>query len=237
MKAIYLTIDDGPSEDFKNKIDYLCSKGIPAIFFCIGEFMEKRSDSVLYAIKKGFIIGNHSYDHHKFSEISIGEGKMQITKTDKIIQKLYKKSGVKRPIKIFRFPHGDKGNEETKGKYQERLKKLGYKQPKFENITYKWYNKLKLNKNADTYWTYNSKDYTVKKYREMGRKSPYGFSNPSLIFKRMNKNTPEDGKGLNFLDSNDIFLIHDDKITSDLFIEIITRLIKKNIKFLLPRLE
>ena len=33
-KIAYLTIDDGPSKDMKMKVDYLVSKGIPAIWFC-----------------------------------------------------------------------------------------------------------------------------------------------------------------------------------------------------------
>lgn len=237
MKAVYLTIDDGPSEDFKNKINYLSSKGIPAILFCIGNLIEKSPESIIYAIKKGFVIGNHSYNHPKFSEISISEAEMQISKTDKLIQEQYEKASIKRPAKLFRFPHGDKGNEETKPKYQEILKKLGYKQPKFENINYNWFNNSNLDKDTDTYWTYNSKDYTVKRYREMGDKSPYGFSDPSMIFKRIDENSPEDGKGLNFSDSNDIFLIHDHKLTSDLFNEIINKVIKKNIQFKLPVLS
>ena len=31
-KQVYLTIDDGPSEDFKDKVDYLYERNIPAIF-------------------------------------------------------------------------------------------------------------------------------------------------------------------------------------------------------------
>jgi len=94
-KFAYLTIDDCPSSDFKRKVDFLFSKNIPAIFFCIGKLTEKRKRIVIYAIKKNFIIGNHSYSHIPFSKLSLKEGKREIKKTDKLIEQLYEKAKVK----------------------------------------------------------------------------------------------------------------------------------------------
>ena len=138
MKIAYLTVDDCPSSDFKRKVDFLLLKNIPAIFFCIGKLMEKRKKVIIYAIKKGFIIGNHSYSHIPFSKLSLREAKREIKKTDEIIEQLYKGAGIKRPIKVFRFPNLDKGdgnknypfvdwnNPKVKA-LQEYLRKLGYK--------------------------------------------------------------------------------------------------------------
>ena len=50
-KNVYLTIDDAPSKDFREKIDFLISKNIPAIIFCVGNKIEDRSEDVIYAIK------------------------------------------------------------------------------------------------------------------------------------------------------------------------------------------
>ncbi len=50
----------------------------------------------MFAIKKGFIIGNHSYAHPHFSKITKEEAFEQIKKTDKIIEEVYKKSRNKR---------------------------------------------------------------------------------------------------------------------------------------------
>lgn len=237
MKTIYLTIDDCPSEDFKNKIDYLHSKSIPAILFCIGNLMEMRSDEITYAIKKGFIVGNHSYSHPNFSKISILQAETEISKTDAIIERLYYESGTKRPAKIFRFPHGDRGNENTTEELQNILRKFGYLQPMFDGISYKWDNKLNLEKNLDVYWTYDSKDYTLMRYRKLGDKSPYGFSDPKMILARMDEDSPEKGLGLNFQGSNEIVLIHDHENTPDLFITITEKLMTKNIKFQMPKFE
>ena len=103
MKKAILTIDDAPSSDFRNKVRYLKKNNITAIFFIIGKVAEKKIDDLVYAIKKGFIIGNHSYSHPSFSDISLKEAEKQIKETDKIIEKAYKKAGIKRQIKVFRF--------------------------------------------------------------------------------------------------------------------------------------
>lgn len=108
-KVIYLTIDDGPSKYFKEKVDFLYSNKIPAIFFCRGDYIEKYPGFVYDAISKGFLIGNHSYNHISFSRLSLSEAVGQIEKTDKLIDGLYRQANIKRPIKIFRFPGGDRG--------------------------------------------------------------------------------------------------------------------------------
>ena len=154
MTKAYLTIDDAPSKDFRKKINYLIKKNIFAIIFCIGQNIKKNKKDVIYAIKKGFVIGNHSYNHPHFSEIELEECLNQIKKTDKIIEDLYKETEIKRPIKIFRFPYGDKGGKNKKN-IQEILKSLSYKQPKFENIKYLYYRFYGLHKDWDVFFTFD----------------------------------------------------------------------------------
>ena len=136
MKKAYLTIDDAPSKDFKKKVDFLISKKIPAIIFCEGQYINGREKELIYAIEEGFILGNHSYSHPHFSELSLKECTKEIKLTDGLIKNVYKKSKIKRPIKIFRFPYGDKGTGNKKGflfrffsnkskKIQSYLKKEG----------------------------------------------------------------------------------------------------------------
>ena len=72
--------------------------------------MEQYPDQVIYAIRKGFVIGNHSYSHPKFSDISIEECLEEISKTDLIIDRLYKEANVKRGKKYFRYPKGIKAD-------------------------------------------------------------------------------------------------------------------------------
>ena len=70
LKKVYLTIDDSPGTQFTQKVDLLAKHDIPAVFFCIGELMEKYPAAVVDSIHKGFIIANHSYTHPAFSKIS-----------------------------------------------------------------------------------------------------------------------------------------------------------------------
>jgi len=228
-KVAYLTIDDGPSKDFKEKVDFLLSKNIPAIFFCRGDFLEQRPDAVIYAIKKGFIIGNHSYSHRTFSDLTLEQCFEEIQKTDKIIDNLYKKAGVKRPAKFFRFPHGDKGalnNSEAFEPIQKFLRKLGYTQPKFKKITYKYYRGFL--DDADWYWTYDVLEYTVfkKEYRQL-----YGIDSLEKVLERMDEDVPEGNRGLNYPKSEEIILIHDHPETISMFKPIIERLLAKGIIF------
>ena len=111
-KIAYLTIDDAPSNNFDMILKYLLKNKIPAIFFCEGRKIIKRPENIIKAIKDGFIIGNHSYDHPNFSEISIEEAESQITDTDKLIESIYVESGIERPIKVFRFPFMNIGSKD-----------------------------------------------------------------------------------------------------------------------------
>jgi peptidoglycan/xylan/chitin deacetylase (PgdA/CDA1 family) len=236
-KVVYLTIDDCPSTDFKRKVDFLSSKKIPAIFFCIGKLMEKRKKDAIYAIKKGFIIGNHSYNHIPFSELSLREAKKEIKKTDEIIDQLYKEAGVKRLIKVFRFPNLDKGdgnknypfvdwNNKKVMALQEYLKQLGYRQPKFTNINYEWYKKAGLNKCVDVGCTYDSYDWTVS-----DKSYEHGIKTLKDLLARMDENVPEGMRGLNFKGSADIIMMHDHANIKEFFVPMIEKLLKKGIKF------
>ncbi len=127
MEKAILTFDDGPSEKFDKLLSYLIKNKYKAIFFCLGKNLEipKRQKQIIKAIKKGFLIGNHSYSHPNFNIISFRKAKEEILKTDEIIDGIYKKAKIKRPIKLFRFPFFRKGLFNY-FRIQKFLKKLGY---------------------------------------------------------------------------------------------------------------
>lgn len=125
-----MTIDDGPSERAKELIDYLTENGIGAVLFCRGDNLRKRPDAAVYAVKKGFVIGNHSFSHPHFGKLSEDEARKEIEKTDVIIEEIYAKAKEARPAKFFRFPyHETGGTEEATKTNQIVLKKLGYSAP------------------------------------------------------------------------------------------------------------
>lgn len=245
-KIVYLTIDDAPSKIMNDKIEYLLSKEIPAIFFCEGKKLNDQGEVVIGAIRKGFIIGNHSYCHSHFSEKSIEEGEEEIKETDDLINDLYAKAEKERPAKIFRFPYGDKGNggffhnpcgrdfqeclknDKVKA-YQEFLKNLGYYQPKFKNINYDWVKQKRIFTYYDVVWTYDSEDYATEK--------PNNRKSDEEVLLDMDKNKPELMKCLNSNDSSDIVLVHDHQNIQDLFIKMIDKLKSKGFEFRLPEFK
>jgi len=227
-KIAYLTIDDGPSKTTKIKARFLLSNSIPAIWFCRGNLIEKRMAEAIYLIKKGFIIGNHSYSHPRFSNLTLKKCYDEIRATDCIIEKIYKQAGIRRDRKYFRFPYGDKGGK-NRAKLQALLRSVGYRQPNFKRITYRYYRKSQLLGDADWYWTYDTMDWCVSTKTPM-----YGINTWKKVYARMDEDYPEAGRGLNFPRSEDIILMHDELNSVMAFKSILFRLIGKGIKFKAP---
>lgn len=63
--ALYLTFDCG--YDYNNLafsiMDTLKAKGVRAVFFVTGDFMNDRPDLVKRMVNEGHVVGNHSYEH------------------------------------------------------------------------------------------------------------------------------------------------------------------------------
>jgi len=229
-KIAYLTIDDSPSKYLKEKVNFLYEKNIPAIFFSRGDLLEKYSEDALYAIKKGFIIGNHAYSHRPFSSLSLKECKKEIRKTDEIIDKLYMKTKVKIPMKLFRFPGGDKGIPKLSypilrfskkfKEIQKFLYELGYKKFKFENLQKRFPQYFFFN-DIDIYWTFDTKEWVLESIHQKKNQ------NIDDILKRIDKNISTKKK-------NEIILVHDHEQTHKYFKKVIDKLISKDFEFKLP---
>ena len=250
MKKVYLTIDDAPSKDFKDKVDFLYRNKICATFFCVGENIKMQQENVAYAISKGFLIGNHSYNHPHFSDLSIDEGKESILLTDQIIDETYKMAGIERPIKVFRFPYFDRGGDESGKDYENKwtrpeserniykrddrrmalqsfLKELGYVFPLFEGVNLKYFSDNKMFDYVDVGCTFDQMEYFLGLDN-----APYGMDKEEAILARIDDKAPYEGRALNCLDTTDIILIHDHDYTSELFYKIINKYIDKKFEFL-----
>lgn len=235
QKLAYLTIDDAPTGFFSEKMEYLLSKNIPAIFYCLGENLDRNFNMAVTALKKGFILGNHSYSHPHFSELTQEQAFNEIKKTDDLLSRVYEKAGLKFN-RYFRFPYGDKGSGEVGiGEYprtnfallqsiQDYLKQLGYQRINFPGITYPWYVGSQFEKDIDAYWTYDCEEW---------RLFVDGLTENDIL-SWMDKVDIEKGKGINTPGSNEIVLLHDHDETTDLFPLIIDKFLSKNVKFILP---
>lgn len=152
-KVAYFTVDDCPSNDMVAKVDAVAKRRIPCIWFCRGEFIDKNGfDGLVHAIRQGFIIGNHSYSHPLFSKQSMEQCREEIARTEKLIDEAYRRAERPRPVKLFRFPFGDRGGgrnflkknytleeQEKMNSLQALLKEFGFKRCIFDGVTYKYW--------------------------------------------------------------------------------------------------
>lgn len=111
MPEAYLTIDDSPSLHTDKLTDFLVERGVPAILFVRGAFMEEGDgfQKIVRAIQKGMVIGNHSYAHDRTSVAGFESQTAQISRTQVLIEEAYKAAGEALPSRYIRFPHMDRG--------------------------------------------------------------------------------------------------------------------------------
>lgn len=243
MKIAYLTIDDGPSPHMREKVEFLDSKDIKAVWFCRGDFLEERPEHALFAIQQGHVIANHSYSHPKFSDISLDQAYQEIDRTDQIIESLYKQSGVLQPYKAFRFPYGDKGDlrygdlslplsadgQERKDAIQMHLQNWGYTQPKFERVLHPYHRAQGIFDDVDWRWTYDVMEWALKK-----EEPPEGIDSLEKVLKRMEVDVPEQGRELQNPAIEEIILVHDQEHSRGMLGPIIEWYRSHHFEFALP---
>lgn len=205
MSKAILTIDDISTPNTPMIMDYLIEKGIKPILFSVGKRVEMYYDEAIYALKKGAIIGNHSFSHPHFSELSIEKCIEEIQKQEEILNQLYCKAEIKREYKFFRFPYGDKGGE-NKDAIQEYLKLNHFGRIDDSNIDFNWYTKNKLNEDIDVLWTFDFEEYRLH--------SEEDFTYESIVHKIHDKNPPTGGALLD-KNSHHIMIIHDHENTEE----------------------
>lgn len=98
---VTLTLDDGPSVHTEEILEVLAEKQARAIFFMVGENVEKSPQLARQVAAAGHVIGNHSYSHVFMTKVSEEEALRQITRTNKIIEDA---TGV--TPRYFRPPYG-----------------------------------------------------------------------------------------------------------------------------------
>lgn len=206
MTRVFLTIDDITSNNTKAIIDYLCEKGIQAVLFAWGEKVDANPEAAIYALQKGMIIGNHSYTHPHFSELSFEKGIAEIEKCEATLEKLYQDAGVKRSYRPFRFPYGDKGGA-NKEAYQKYFKEHGFDKLDDTQITMPWWKEQGLDQEIDTFWTFDFEEYCIR--------PDSGFTKDDVL-KRIDTYFGDIAAGVIDADSNHFFLIHAHDETEDM---------------------
>ncbi|MGG6310788.1 polysaccharide deacetylase family protein [Paenibacillus macerans] len=106
-KQVALTFDDGPDSIVTPKIlEVLKENHIKATFFILGEQAEAYPDMVRRIAEEGHVIGNHSWSHPRFDDLSMNEAMKQVEDTQKVLEDMI---GY-RPI-LFRPPYGELGED------------------------------------------------------------------------------------------------------------------------------
>lgn len=106
-KKIWLTFDDGPEEEVTEFIlETLKKLNIKASFFLIGKNIQEFPELTKEIIKKGHIIGNHSFSHLNGFKSKNEEYIYDIELGQKLINEKLVEMGITNKIKIFRPPYG-----------------------------------------------------------------------------------------------------------------------------------
>ena len=227
VKAI-LTIDDIATSNTPLLVDYLTERGIVALMFAQGDRLEKYPENVIYALKHGMIVGNHSYSHPNFAEISFEDGIKEIEKTEALLKDIYNRAGVERKYRPFRFPYGSKGGD-NKDKYEQYFKDKGFSKLDDRKIPYPWWKENGLDKDIDTLWTFDFAEYQIR--------PGSGFTMDD-VFKRIHDDNPPSGGVLLEEGSNHIILMHDHEETlamvPDYYRIMIDHLLENGVEFVKP---
>lgn len=165
-KQISLTFDVNFAEkDYLNDILNIMEKyNIKGTFFVMGSWInytDENKEKLKLIANKGHEIGNHSYIHPNFSQISDEKIEKEIRKTDEAIRNVTKDAS-----KLFRFPSGDYNEKSVK-----KVKELGYIPIQWDVDSIDWredgekveYERIKKKvKNGSILLYHNNAKYTPK---------------------------------------------------------------------------
>jgi peptidoglycan/xylan/chitin deacetylase (PgdA/CDA1 family) len=93
-RTIYLTFDDGPHpEHTPALLEVLARHDAKATFFMLGDRVAKHSQIVRNVVAAGHTLGNHSYSHPSFVDISLREQIGEIDRTEALLAQIDGQSG------------------------------------------------------------------------------------------------------------------------------------------------
>ena len=111
-KVVALTFDDGADGANTNKIlDILAKYNVKATFFLTGSGANHHPQYIKNIAAKGHQLGNHSYSHPYFTQLSTTQMKSELDRTESLIKSLTGKTT--KPI--FRAPYGAVNNTVLSG--------------------------------------------------------------------------------------------------------------------------
>ncbi len=105
QRLVWLTFDDGPDPEHTPRLlDVLKANNVRATFFVIGAKVERHPDLVRRMAKEGHSVGQHTFSHRSFEEMSNRELLEEVRRTRGLLGGIL---GASPPF--FRPPHGKLG--------------------------------------------------------------------------------------------------------------------------------
>jgi peptidoglycan-N-acetylglucosamine deacetylase len=102
---IALTFDDGPEPRSTPRIlDILRQHHVKATFFVVGRQVEEHPGILRRIVDEGHTIGNHSYDHADMSNLTPGQMRIELQRTQKAVDKAL---GYHYRMAVMRPPYGN----------------------------------------------------------------------------------------------------------------------------------
>lgn len=122
-KIVYLTFDDGPSNNITPQIlDILKEYDVKATFFVIGNLAEKYPELIKRMYDEGHAIGNHTYSHnYKHVYKNTTNFIKELNTTQKVFKNIL---GEGYETKLVRFPGGSFGSK--RAPFREAVVNNGY---------------------------------------------------------------------------------------------------------------
>lgn len=111
VRKVYLTFDDGPSENTADILDILAAYGIKATFFVNGKEGEWAEEAYQRIVAEGHTLGMHSYTH-RYEEI-YASTEAFLADMHRLQDYLYNVTGVK--TMYYRFPGGSSNSVDGVG--------------------------------------------------------------------------------------------------------------------------
>ena len=124
-KTMYLTFDDGPSEENTARVlDILKKRNIKATFFLVGENVEKYPEIARRIVAEGHTIGIHCYNHDYQNLYRSAESYVEDFEHARRV--VYEVTGVE--AVLFRFPGGsiNSYNDKVYAEIIEEMTRQGY---------------------------------------------------------------------------------------------------------------
>ena len=119
-KVLYLTFDAGYENGCTAQIlDVLKAHDAPAVFFLVGNYLEKEPDLVRRMVNEGHTVGNHTWHHYDMSKIASREA---FAEELRLVEEKYCAITGKEMEKLYRPPQGTYNEENLK-----LAKELGYR--------------------------------------------------------------------------------------------------------------